>query len=347
MIWSSKEPRMMISLPKKWTVVIPLILAVAMIFLLGKTGAFGFVAQLFHNWVYSPGLNLFYDVLTQPVFYIVLGFTLLMERLFPAEPNKKILSTSFAQDLVWFFYQTIFYAIIQTTYTAFLIKIYKTYFNFLTIEAAQDFPFWVRFAAGVLILDFLYWLQHFIIHKVPCLWSLHTVHHSQKQLNFFTDFRYHALEYVVRETILVLPFLVLAIKTPYIIYFAIFQRWFTRFYHGNIRTNLGPLRYILVTPQSHRVHHSHERRHHDQNFGSLFCIWDQLLGTQYRGYDEYPETGINDHEFPHEKNQGFLALLLTPFQQMLYPFRSSKKIVKTKSLTELRPSQVSKSATRN
>jgi sterol desaturase/sphingolipid hydroxylase (fatty acid hydroxylase superfamily) len=130
------------------------------------------------------------------------------------------------------------------------------------------------------------------------------VHHSQKELNFFTDFRYHVVEYVVRHTFLVIPFLVLAVEAPTIILFAIFQRWYTRVYHGNIRTNLGPLRYLLVTPQSHRVHHSIEGRHRDRNFGSLFSIWDRLFGTQYRRYDEYPDTGIEDAAFPSKEAAG-------------------------------------------
>jgi sterol desaturase/sphingolipid hydroxylase (fatty acid hydroxylase superfamily) len=98
-------------------------------------------------------------------------------------------------------------------------------------------------------------------------------------------------------------------------------RWYTRFYHGNIRTNLGPLRYVLVTPQSHRIHHSIEPRHLDTNFGALFSIWDRLFGTQYRGHDEYPETGIADAAFPHEAKGDLRSLLVTPLAQMAYPLR--------------------------
>jgi sterol desaturase/sphingolipid hydroxylase (fatty acid hydroxylase superfamily) len=115
------------------------------------------------------------------------------------------------------------------------------------------------------------------------------------------------------------------VDPPQIVWFALVARWYTRFYHGNIRTNLGPLRYVLVTPQSHRIHHSIEPRHRDTNFGALFSIWDQMFGTQYRRYDEYPETGIEDDAFPHEASGDLRSLLVTPFVQMAYPLRKLRE----------------------
>jgi hypothetical protein len=79
---------------------------------------------------------------------------------------------------------------------------------------------------------------HFFNHHVSLFWPFHAVHHSQKHLSFFTDFRYHIVEYIVRHTVLVIPFLIFQINTPTIVVFAVFKRWYTRFYHGNIRTIL-------------------------------------------------------------------------------------------------------------
>ena len=69
------------------------------------------------------------------------------------------------------------------------------------------------------------------------------------------------------------------------------------------------------------VHHSIELQHRDTNFGALFSIWDRLFGTQYRGHDEYPETGIADAAFPHEAKGDLRSLLVTPLAQMAYPLR--------------------------
>lgn len=245
--------------------------------------------------------------------------------MFPAKPNQAILSVGFAQDLVWFLYETILHTIVIVTYVQLLTMIYRRNFQFLTITAAAQWPGWLPLGVGILLLDFLYWGQHFTNHKVPVLSGFHTIHHSQKQLNFFIDFHYHILEYIVRHMWLVIPFMILQVDPPQIVRFSIIAGWYTRFYHGNIRTNLGPLRFVLVTPQSHRIHHSVERRHRDTNFGALFSIWDRLLGTQYRDYGEYPETGIEDEAFPHEKIAGIKSLLLRPLVQMVYPFRQTQE----------------------
>ena len=175
----------------------------------------------------------------------------------------------------------------------------------------------------ILFVDFLYWCQHYCNHRVPWLWKLHALHHSQRELNFFTDFRYHVLEYLVRHTFLVVPFLVLKIDPPVIAVVVIALRWYSRFYHGNIRTNLGTLRYVLVTPQSHRIHHSIEAAHADTNFGAIFSVWDRLLGTQSRDYQSYPATGISDATFPVGGSRRLRDLLLMPAYQMAHPFRTA------------------------
>ena len=96
------------------------------------------------------------------------------------------------------------------------------------------------------------------------------------------------------------------------------RHWHTRFCHANVRTNLGVLRWVLVTPQSHRVHHSLDPAHRDKNFGVTFSLWDHLFGTQHRDYDVYPECGIDDHDFPFEQEgRGPLAAIAA---QLVYPF---------------------------
>jgi sterol desaturase/sphingolipid hydroxylase (fatty acid hydroxylase superfamily) len=269
--------------------------------------------------------DLFVNAILTPGFGVAVALTLALERLIPAKRNQPLFSVGFAQDLVWFFYETVLHAAIIVTYVQFLTMVYQANVPFLTIDAVLAWPGWLRFAIGVLLLDLLYWGQHFTNHKFGVLWQFHTVHHSQRDLNFFTDFRYHVLEYLVRHTYLVIPFLVLRVEPPQIVWFALISRWYTRFYHGNIRTNLGPLRYVLVTPQSHRIHHSIEPQHRDRNFGALFSIWDRMFGTQYKGYDEYPDTGIEDDAFPHETRGDVKSLLLTPFVQMLYPLRKIRE----------------------
>ena len=135
----------------------------------------------------------------------------------------------------------------------------------------------------------------------------------------FTDLRIHPVEHLVALTIRFVPVMVLGLSKPEIFNLALITLWYTRFIHANVRTNLGPLRHVLVTPQFHRIHHSIEPRHRDQNFGVIFSFWDRLFGTVYPGCDEYPATGIADEDFPHETS--YREILTAPFKQLAYPFR--------------------------
>jgi sterol desaturase/sphingolipid hydroxylase (fatty acid hydroxylase superfamily) len=254
-----------------------------------------------------------------PGFVGVLILTLLLELLVPARPRPGWSSASVRQDVAWFFYEGILHALVLTTYVAALRWAYLRVFHPLSIPGLSTSSEGTRFLVGLLLTDFCMWAQHRLHHAVPWLWQLHAVHHSQKELSFFTDFRYHVLEYVVRETVLAIPLVMLGVVVPDIVAFSVFRRWYSRFYHGNIRTDLGPLRYVLVTPQSHRVHHALEPRLQNRNFGALFSIWDFLFGTQYKGWDEYPETGIDDDAFPHETEGDAASVLVGPIRQTLYP----------------------------
>ncbi|HXI23991.1 MAG TPA: sterol desaturase family protein [Pyrinomonadaceae bacterium] len=264
------------------------------------------------------------SILTVP-FWIAIAITLALQTLTPARGEQKIFSRALAEDGVWFVYEAVLQSIIIVTYVDLLARLYGKYASFLTVTSLNQLPGWLRFLIAILLVDFLYWVQHYLHHKIPFLWKLHSLHHSQTELNFFTDFRYHVLEYVVRHTVLIIPLLILKIDVPVIAAVAITQRWYSRFYHGNIRTNLGPLRYFLVTPQSHRIHHSIEPQHGDQNFGAIFSIWDFVFGTVSSDFSSYPQTGIADSEFPHRTSGKLSALLSAPLHQMAYPFRQRKR----------------------
>jgi sterol desaturase/sphingolipid hydroxylase (fatty acid hydroxylase superfamily) len=142
-------------------------------------------------------------------------------------------------------------------------------------------------------------------------------------MNLFTDLRVHPIERLIETGVAFIPFLSLRsdIALASLAGWHLFGIWYARFYHSNIKSNLGMLRYILVTPQSHRIHHSLKMEHRDKNFGAIFSIWDHLFGTQYRVYDEYPATGLNDPAFPYETELGWHRTTDTLWHQLVYPFQ--------------------------
>jgi hypothetical protein len=89
-----------------------------------------------------------------------------------------------------------------------------------------------------------------------------------------------------------------------------------------IRADFGVLRYVLVTPQSHRVHHSADPRHWDKNFAVVLRFWDRLAETQWHDHTEYPDTGIDDRAFPIEGSTTPVGVMKDYVGQLVYPFRA-------------------------
>ena len=180
-----------------------------------------------------------------------------------------------------------------------------------------------RILRGILLSDFLGWFNHYLRHKVSWLWEFHKVHHSQEELNLFTDSRYHIVEYIISRTIRVFPLLMLSINTPTIVFYVVFLKWYPRFYHANIKVSFGPLRYIFVTPQFHRIHHSTQHEHYDSNFATLFSFWDRLFGTFYEDEKSFPKVGLGKSNFPNELDEkGIFGLVKTFFLQFIFPFKA-------------------------
>ena len=267
-------------------------------------------------------------VFSNPIFYIGTVIVLLLERRFPAKPHQKTFSVGFTQDIVWVAVQAVLQVVVISFYTAFLVALYRQHLNFLTVQWVSDLPVFFKWTIWFLATDFMEWLHHWVRHKVPWFWHFHVIHHSQSELNMFTDLRYHAVEYIVSRTISIAPLLILQASIYDVVYFSIIHDWYTRLYHSNLKTHYGFLRYILVTPQSHRVHHSIESKHRDRNFGVIFAFWDTIFGTQYRGWSEYPDTGVREENFPLEKSVKGSALFWTPLKQHLYPFQAIARDLK-------------------
>lgn len=261
------------------------------------------------------------DVYTSAWFWLMLAAILVVERCVPVRTGQPVLSAAFRHDALYFLLTGLVRVTVLAVYVGLLKTVYARHLGFLTIEAVGTWPAAARLGVAILVTDFLAWFHHWVRHRVPLFWRFHTVHHSQKELNFFTDVRYHPVEYVVTQTVQFLPLLMLQNAFPVALAYSFAHQWYTKFYHANVRLNLGPLRYLLVTPQSHRVHHSILPEHTDKNFGVIFSIWDRMFGTQCPDARTYPETGISDDRFPAEGRCAVQAHLGLLWRQLAYPFQ--------------------------
>lgn len=271
-----------------------------------------------------PLVRTFAGLVMSPLLYLGLAAVLLAERLAPAVPDQKPLSRGMVQDgFAWFLLDAPLKAFVYTGGLGLLYWVLNEYMPFLRIDPRLTgaVPTWILVVAAIVVGDLLKWVHHYLNHKVRFLWYFHSIHHSQQELNLFTQARFHAVEVVSLVAVLYAPLYVLNLDFELAAWIVLLTEWYARITHANLRTNYGPLRYALVTPQSHRIHHSREQRHIDKNYATLFSVWDRLFGTQWPNHDEYPATGIADEDFPWEQSVGGTHVLSNYFAQLIYPFR--------------------------
>jgi sterol desaturase/sphingolipid hydroxylase (fatty acid hydroxylase superfamily) len=151
-------------------------------------------------------------------------------------------------------------------------------------------PFWLAVPLTVIAMDFVIWLQHVMFHAVPLLWRLHRVHHADLDYDLTTGSRFHPIEIALSMLIKVATITVLGPPVVAVVIFEVLLNAAAMFNHGNIRlpAKLDQLlRWFIVTPDMHRVHHSVERDETNSNFGFNLPWWDRILGT----YQEQPRDG--------------------------------------------------------
>lgn len=266
--------------------------------------------------------------LLAPVTYLALLLILVAERVAPAVPRQRSLNAGALQDLAYFFLLTPAAIILVFIWLRELDELFRTHLWFLVLDVGDGLPWVLLVVLSVLIGDFLAWFHHWLRHKVPLFWKFHAVHHAQRELNAFTDARFHPLDLLVAQTVAFLPFFVLGGQLKDRVgdaaLIALFLTWLPRFYHANVRGRFGPLRYVFVTPQSHRVHHSALPEHADRNFGVIFSVWDRLFRTHCDA-DVYPPTGVEDPRVGADQNVAPLAVVRSIWADMVYPFRRTQR----------------------
>jgi sterol desaturase/sphingolipid hydroxylase (fatty acid hydroxylase superfamily) len=143
-------------------------------------------------------------------------------------------------------------------------------------------PDWVAVATGFLLLDLARYISHLALHRVPLLWRLHRMHHTDGDFDITTGFRFHPLETLAglgfNSAVILLTGAPVVAVLLYQLAFPLTSFWA----HANARLAPGVerrLRMLLVTPDMHRIHHSVRPAEQDSNFGGMFTAWDRLFGT--------------------------------------------------------------------
>ncbi len=180
-------------------------------------------------------------------------------------------------------------------------------------------PYWLAVPLAVIALDFVIWLQHVMVHAIPVLWRLHRVHHADPDYDLTTGARFHPIEIILSMLIKFATIAVLGPPVVAVIIFEVLLNATAMFNHGNVRLPAKldrVLRWIVVTPDMHRVHHSVEDDETNSNFGFNLPWWDRLFGTyreQPRGGHEGMTIGIRGYNTARDVSW-LPGLMVLPFR---------------------------------
>jgi sterol desaturase/sphingolipid hydroxylase (fatty acid hydroxylase superfamily) len=177
-------------------------------------------------------------------------------------------------------------------------------------------PEWLTLTLAVIALDLVVYLQHVMVHAIPALWRLHRVHHADLHFDVTTGSRFHPVEILLSMLIKFAAILVIGPPAEAVVVFEVLLNATAMFNHGNVRLPAAAdrwLRWLVVTPDMHRVHHSVEDDETNSNFGFNLPWWDRLFGTyrdQPRGGHDGMAIGIHGWRDPRqvERLPGMLAL---------------------------------------
>lgn len=150
-------------------------------------------------------------------------------------------------------------------------------------------PFWAGLLLIILVADLVQYWTHRAYHEVPLLWRLHAVHHSIKSMDWLAGSRQHILEVLITRTLVLAPIYVMGFSKDVIDAYIVVVGFQAVFNHANVSVRLGPLRYVIVTPNFHHWHHSQDQDALDKNYAAHFAFLDYLFGTAVKSSKVWPE----------------------------------------------------------
>ena len=237
----------------------------------------------------------------------------------PKPPPAQLITDAFYWFLVPLFTNYVRFALLVTVAVWILglsspadLKFFMQ--NGHALTGLQNLSLGVQIILILLIQDiYMYWV-HRCFHSAK-LWKVHAVHHSTKQLEWFSTARFHPINIWLQFTIADALVLALGFSPMALAVMVPFNAFYSAFVHANLNWTFGPFRYLLASPVFHRWHHTMLIEGRDKNFAPTFPFLDVLFGTFYMPKGKLPEKyGVEDK-----------ALIDNFWVQLIYPFRRSKK----------------------
>ena len=183
-----------------------------------------------------------------------------------------------------------------------------------------ELPLAVEWLLALVVLDLVgQYTAHFLLHRVPFLWRLHAVHHSDPHVDATTGTRHHPLDFVFRETLALVALLLTGAPFGMYISYRLLTVFFTYFTHADV--DLPPaldrvIGWLFVSPRMHKFHHHDTAPWTDRNYGNILSVWDRLFGTLVDGDVRKVRYGLDVADARRGDDLGY---------QLLLPFRLRRR----------------------
>jgi sterol desaturase/sphingolipid hydroxylase (fatty acid hydroxylase superfamily) len=255
-------------------------------------------------------------VVSTPVYLqVIIGFIFFavtfvtLERKFPLR-RQPIFRRGWATDITYFVVGC-FVGNLSGTISMAIILLIRQITGWRYPQIASSQPGWLQFFEILLIFDFIGYVFHRLMHKIPWLWRFHRIHHSSQEMDWLVNVRVHPVDKVLSDCLQYIPVLCLGFSSIPLLAFTILLGVQGFLNHSNLRADYGLLRWILVSPQFHHWHHCNDSNSYDKNFAPHLVIFDLLFGTaRIQPSKAVPAAyGVTD-----EVPEGFLDQLIHPFR---------------------------------
>ncbi len=247
-------------------------------------------------------------------------FVWMLEMVFPWRKEQSVFRKDFWLDGFYMFFNFFIFSIAISGFYKFSGLLFNDIgisAKSLTIIDLSALPIWSQLFIFFIVLDFVQWFTHVLLHKYSFLWNFHQVHHSVKEMGFAVHLRYLWMENIFYKPLKTIGIMTLGGFEPeqaFIVHFAAIA--IGHFNHANIKITWGPLKYLINNPVMHLYHHSYvlPKGKYGVNFGISLSLWDYIFGTNYIPED----NGTIELGYPGDEKmpKGF-------FRQLVYGFRKS------------------------
>ncbi len=211
----------------------------------------------------------------------------MLEILFPWRKSQAVFRKDFWLDGFYMFFNFFVFSIVISGFYKILELLFLEFgltAKSLAVLPLQSMPLWAQLVVFFIVLDFVQWFTHILLHKYSFLWQFHKIHHSVKEMGFAAHLRYHWMENILYKPLKTMGVMLLGGFEPeqaYIVHFAAIA--IGHFNHSNIKITWGPFKYLLNNPVMHLYHHAHDlpEGKYGVNFGISLSLWDYLFKTNY------------------------------------------------------------------